>query len=206
MIGVIDYGAGNLRSVLNAFRALGQTPFVIQKPSELVQASGVVLPGVGAFGKGMEKLKQMGLIEALNEAALVQKKPFLGICLGLQFLASVSREQGEHKGLGWLNGTVEAIVPSSSRHRIPHMGWNNLALERTTPLFEGVSETPTFFFVHSYELVLERDESRFVTSTCDHGTKIISSVQKENIFGVQFHPEKSQADGLCVLKNFVNLI
>ena len=92
MIGVIDYGAGNLRSVLNAFRALGQTPFVIQKPSELVQASGVVLPGVGAFGKGMEKLKQMGLIEALNEAALVQKKPFLGICLGLQFLASVSRE------------------------------------------------------------------------------------------------------------------
>ena len=206
MIGVIDYGAGNLRSVLNAFRALGQTPFVIQKPSELVQASGVVLPGVGAFGKGMEKLKQMGLIEALNEAALVLKKPFLGICLGLQFLASVSREQGEHKGLGWLNGTVEAIVPSSSRHRIPHMGWNNLALERTTPLFEGVSETPTFFFVHSYELVLERDESRFVTSTCDHGTKIISSVQKENIFGVQFHPEKSQADGLCVLKNFVNLI
>ena len=206
MIGVIDYGAGNLRSVLNAFRALGQTPFVIQKPSELVQASGVVLPGVGAFGKGMEKLKQMGLIEALNEAALVQKKPFLGICLGLQFLASVSREQGEHKGLGWLNGTVEAIVPSSSRHRIPHMGWNNLALERTPPLFEGVSETPTFFFVHSYELVLERDESRFVTSTCDHGTKIISSVQKENIFGVQFHPEKSQADGLCVLKNFVNLI
>ena len=206
MIGVIDYGAGNLRSVLNAFRALGQTPFVIQKPSELVQASGVVLPGVGAFGKGMEKLKQMGLIEALNEAALVQKKPFLGICLGLQFLASVSREQGEHKGLGWLNGTVEAIVPSSSRHRIPHMGWNNLALERTTPLFEGVSETPTFFFVHSYELVLERDESRFVTSTCDHGTKIISSVLKENIFGVQFHPEKSQADGLCVLKNFVNLI
>ena len=206
MIGVIDYGAGNLRSVLNAFRALGQTPFVIQKPSELVQASGVVLPGVGAFGKGMEKLKQMGLIEALTEAALVQKKPFLGICLGLQFLASVSREQGEHKGLGWLNGTVEAIVPSSSRHRIPHMGWNNLALERTTPLFEGVSETPTFFFVHSYELVLERDESRFVTSTCDHGTKIISSVQKENIFGVQFHPEKSQADGLCVLKNFVNLI
>ena len=206
MIGVIDYGAGNLRSVLNAFRALGQTPFVIQKPSELVQASGVVLPGVGAFGKGMEKLKQMGLIEALNEAALVQKKPFLGICLGLQFLASVSREQGEHKGLGWLNGTVEAIVPSSSRHRIPHMGWNNLALERTTPLFEGVSETPTFFFVHSYELVLERDDSRFVTSTCDHGTTIISSVQKENIFGVQFHPEKSQADGLCVLKNFVNLI
>ena len=206
MIGVIDYGAGNLRSVLNAFRALGQTPVVIQKPSELVQASGVVLPGVGAFGKGMEKLKQMGLIEALNEAAVVQKKPFLGICLGLQFLASVSREQGEHKGLGWLNGTVEAIVPSSSRHRIPHMGWNNLALERTTPLFEGVSETPTFFFVHSYELVLERDESRFVTCTCDHGTKIISSVQKENIFGVQFHPEKSQADGLCVLKNFVNLI
>ena len=206
MIGVIDYGAGNLRSVLNAFRALGHTPFVIQKPSELVQASGVVLPGVGAFGKGMEKLKQMGLIEALNEAALVQKKPFLGICLGIEFLGSVSREQGEHKGLGWLNGTVEAIVPSSSRHRIPHMGWNNLALERTTPLFEGVSETPTFFFVHSYELVLERDESRFVTSTCDHGTKIISSVQKENIFGVQFHPEKSQADGLCVLKNFVNLI
>ena len=86
------------------------------------------------------------------------------------------------------------------------MGWNNVALERTTPLFKGISETPTFFFVHSYELVLERDDSRFVTSTCDHGTTIISSVQKENIFGVQFHPEKSQADGLCVLKNFVNLI
>jgi len=206
MIGVIDYGAGNLRSVLNAFIALGQTPFVIQKPSELVRASGVVLPGVGAFGKGMAKLKHMSLIEPLNEAVLVQKKPFLGICLGLQFLASVSREQGEHKGLGWLNGTVEAIVPSSSRHRIPHMGWNNVALERTTPLFKGISETPTFFFVHSYELVLERDDSRFVTSTCDHGTTIISSVQKENIFGVQFHPEKSQADGLCVLKNFVNLI
>jgi len=206
MIGVIDYGAGNLRSVLNAFMALGQTPFVIQKPSELVRASGVVLPGVGAFGKGMEKLKQMDLIEPLNEAVLVKKKPFLGICLGLQFLASVSREQGEHKGLGWLNGTVDEIVPSSPRYRIPHMGWNNVAVERTTPLFGGLSETPTFFFVHSYELVLDRDDTRFVTSTCDHGTKIIASVQKDNIFGVQFHPEKSQADGLCVLKNFVNLI
>ena len=206
MIGVIDYGAGNLRSVLNAFTALGQDPFVIQKPSELARASGIVLPGVGAFGKGMAKLKQLDLIEPLNEAVLVQKKPFLGICLGLQFLASVSREQGEHKGLAWLNGTVEVIVPASPQYRIPHMGWNNVALKRTTPLFEGVSQMPTFFFVHSYQLVLERDDARFVTSTCDHGTTIIASVQKDNIFGVQFHPEKSQADGLCVLKNFVNLI
>ena len=145
MIGVIDYGAGNLRSVLNAFTALGQDPFVIQKPSELVRASGIVLPGVGAFGKGMAKLKQLDLIEPLNEAVLVQKKPFLGICLGLQFLASVSREQGEHKGLGWLNGTVEAIVPSSSRHRIPHMGWGRLHIDRPSPLLPNPSGAEWMF-------------------------------------------------------------
>ena len=201
MIGVIDYGAGNLRSVLNAFRALGQTPFVIQKPSELVQASGVVLPGVGAFGKGMEKLKQMGLIEALNEAALVQKKPFLGICLGLQFLASVSREQGEHKGLGWLNGTVEAIVPSSSRHRIPHMGWNSINIKKKSLILDGISQDELFYFVHSYHMTCSDEKD--ILSTTEYSYEFTSCIQRKNIYGTQFHPEKSHDKGLEILNNFV---
>jgi glutamine amidotransferase len=206
LIAIIDYGAGNLRSVVNAFEAIGQKPRVTGDPGDLAAASAIVLPGVGAFGDGMKTLRQMNMIEALNDQVIGKKKPYLGICLGLHFLAQNSYEHGIHEGLGWIAGSVQRIVPGDDKCRIPHMGWNNIHLQRPCPLFEGLEAEPTFYFVHSYHLVVEEGWSEVVTSTCWHGITITASVQKDNIHAVQFHPEKSQRNGLTVLENFVKLI
>jgi glutamine amidotransferase len=206
LIAVIDYGAGNLRSVVNAFEAIGQKPRVTGDPGDLAAAAAIVLPGVGAFGDGMKTLRQMNLVEALNDQVIGKKKPYLGICLGLHFLAQNSFEHGSHEGLGWIAGSVQKIVPGDDKCRIPHMGWNNIHLERPSPLFEGLEAEPTFYFVHSYHLVVAEGWSEVVTSTCRHGITITASVQKDNIHAVQFHPEKSQRNGLTVLENFVKLI
>ena len=156
MIAVIDYGAGNLRSVVNAFEAIGQKPLVTRHPADLAKASAIVLPGVGAFGEGMEALQRLNLIDALTEQVLGYQKPYLGICLGLQFLAQESFEHGTYQGLGWINGTVRRIVPQGSQYRVPHIGWNDIRLERPCPLFEGLEAEPVFYFVHSYHLVENR--------------------------------------------------
>lgn len=206
MIAIIDYGAGNLRSVVNAFEAIGQKPRVTRDPADLAAAVAVVLPGVGAFGDGMKTLRQMHMIEALNEEVMGKKKPYLGICLGLQFLARESSEHGIHQGLGWVSGTVQKIVPAGGQYRIPHMGWNNIQIVRPCPLFHGLNPEPTFYFVHSYHLVMDEGKQEIVTATCWHGTTITAGIRQDNIFAVQFHPEKSQENGLKVLENFARLL
>jgi glutamine amidotransferase len=206
VIAVIDYGAGNLRSVVNAFEAIGQTPLVTNRPGDLAEAAAIVLPGVGAFGEGMESLRRFGLIEALQEEVLEKQKPYLGICLGLQFLAAQSLEHGTHAGLGWLKGKVERIAPNGREFRIPHIGWNNIHLEHPSPLFAGLPPEPVFYFVHSFNLVMAEEEREEVTATCWHGTEITAAVQKDQIYAVQFHPEKSQENGLKLLENFVKVI
>jgi glutamine amidotransferase len=206
MITIIDYEAGNLKSVYNAFEAVGHTPTVTSNASDLKKAAAIVLPGVGAFGKGMEALKRINVIDALNEQVLVKKKLYLGICLGMQFLAGKSEEIGLHSGLGWIDSQVKLIRPESPKFKVPHMGWNNVEIKNRNPLFEKLEAEPVFYFVHSYFLDLKDDPSDSVSATCWPGAPITASVQKENIFGVQFHPEKSQRAGLRLLENFVKLI
>lgn len=206
MIVVIDYGAGNLRSVVNALEAIGQKPLLTNNPSDLAKAVGIILPGVGAFGAGIESLQRLNLIEALSEQIIDKKKPYLGICLGLQFLARESFEHGNYKGLGWVDGTVQKIVPNDHQYRIPHIGWNDIQIRSHSPLLEDLEEKPVFYFVHSYHLVVDTESSDVVTATCWHGTDLVASIQKDNIFAVQFHPEKSQRNGMKLLENFVKLI
>ncbi|MFC1884990.1 imidazole glycerol phosphate synthase subunit HisH [Thermodesulfobacteriota bacterium] len=204
MIVIIDYGAGNLCSVLNAFEAIGQKTCLTNDPKKIAKASAIVLPGVGAFGDCMANLHRLHLVELLNELVLSEKKPYLGICLGLQFLAERSYEQGEHKGLGWIKGEVRRIESKNKNFRIPHMGWNNIEYKNNCPLFYDMTREPVFYFVHSYQFCV-KDEN-YITATCFHGTTIVASIQKNNIFGVQFHPEKSQENGIKLLKNFINII
>ncbi len=205
MIAIIDYNAGNLRSVLNAFEAIGQKVKITRDPGEISKASGLVLPGVGAFGKCIESITANGLFEVLAEEVLVKKKPYLGICLGLQFLARQSFEHGCHEGFGWIDATVEKIVPEEPGFRVPHIGWNNIDVRVEDPLFDGLEE-PVVYFVHSYKLVMNNGSDAVVSSVCWHGTEIVASVQKDNIFAVQFHPEKSQQHGLKILENFSKLL
>ncbi len=206
MIAVVDYGAGNLRSVANAFETIGTKITVVKDPDELARASAIVLPGVGAFGDCMAAIKRQKLVEPLGELVFGQKLPYLGICLGMQFLAEESLEKGRHRGLGWIRGKVELMSPNDGNFRIPHMGWNDISYRETCPLFEGLGEKPVFYFVHSYHLVVTEDEADFVTASCWHGLTVTAAVQKDNIFGVQFHPEKSQENGLKVLENFIKSI
>jgi glutamine amidotransferase len=206
MIAVIDYGAGNVRSVVNAFDAIDQNPHLTNDPDKLAKASAIVLPGVGAFGDCMNSLKKLDLIKPLNELVIEQKKPYLGICLGMQSLAEIGYEHGDHQGLGWIKGKCKRLSSTGRKFRIPHMGWNDIEYGPSCPLFRDMPERPVFYFVHSYHLVPNGKDFDTVTATCWHGTKVTAAVQKENIFGTQFHPEKSQENGLQLLKNFLKLI
>jgi glutamine amidotransferase len=200
LIGVVDYGMGNVRSVLNALEHLGAD-------AELVGADGlgsvdkVVLPGVGAFGDAMAELRGRALVEPLREAA-ADGRPLLGICLGMQLLASTSREHGEHEGLRLIPGTVERIETDPVL-RIPHVGWNDMVAERDSELFAGLDEEPTFYYVHSYEV--RPDDAEVVTGSAPYGRPLTATIERDNVYGVQFHPEKSQRDGLKLLDNFVRL-
>lgn len=205
MITVVDYGMGNLRSVSNALEALGADFRLTQNPRDLEEAQGIILPGVGAFGEGMENLRKLGFIDVLNEQVLKKKKPYLGICLGLQFLGRTGHEEGEHEGLGWLHGEVRLLKPDRSDCKVPHMGWNNINILKQSPILEGLEENPVFYFVHSYHLELDPAEEGSLTAIAEHGQAVTAAIQKDNIYGVQFHPEKSQGAGLLLLKNFLSL-
>ena len=205
MIAIVDYGAGNLRSVVNAFDAIGQQTRVVRDPAELRDAAAIVLPGVGAFGDGMAQLRARGFVEALNEQVLVRRTPYLGICLGLQLLARESTEHGAHRGLGWIDGVVQRIEPVDDQCRVPHIGWNTVHIHRASRLLEGLDE-PVFYFAHSYHVQVAGDASGAVTGTTSHGLAITASLEQGHIFGVQFHPEKSQREGLQVLTNFARLL
>ncbi len=196
MIAIVDYGMGNLRSVQKAFEKVGAEARVIQTPGALTGARGIVLPGVGAFGQAMENLRAAGWAEPLRQAC-ASGLPFIGICLGMQLLFETSEEMGQHAGLGILPGDVKRF---SGELKVPQMGWNQIRLKRTSPLLHGVPDSSYAFFVHSY-FCAPRDES-LVLATTDYGIEFASVVGRGNVFGAQFHPEKSQSVGLKMLQNF----
>lgn len=201
MIAIIDYDAGNIKSVEKAMKFLGQEVVTTRDKEAILKADKVILPGVGAFGDAMEKLRRYGLEQVIHEVA-ERGTPFLGICLGLQLLFERSDETPDVKGLGILKGEITRL-PETSGLKIPHVGWNSLEFPRKGRLFANLSEEAYVYFVHSYYLRAE-DES-IVTATTDYGTCIHASVEKGNVFACQFHPEKSGGVGLQILKNFVEM-
>jgi glutamine amidotransferase len=205
MIAVVDFAAGNLRSVVNAFQAIGVDVRVTSDPRDLAGAPAIVLPGVGAFER-IAYLDRLQMLDALREEVLGKGKPYLGICLGMQFLGREGFEGGTHKGLGWMSGVVQRIETGDRRFRVPHVGWNRVELRRPSPLFDGLEADPVFYFVHSYHLAMDESAAEDVLGTCRHGVELTAAVHRDNIFGVQFHPEKSQQNGLRLLENFVRLV
>ncbi len=206
MIGIIDYEMGNLRSVQKALERVGGDAQLVRTPAELARADKIVLPGVAAFGDAMEQLRTQGLVEPIVQAVR-EGTPYLGFCLGLQLLFEVSSEKGTHTGLGILPGEVvrfefDAAATADRRLAVPHMGWNRIAWQRDCPLLAGVPNGSHVYFAHSY-YVVPADESDTLTTT-EYGVPFASAVWHENVFATQFHPEKSQAVGLQILRNFVN--
>lgn len=201
MIALIDYDAGNLKSVEKALQLLGEEVIVTRNPEEILSADKVILPGVGCFKDAMDNLHQYGLVSVIHQV-VEQKTPFLGICLGLQLLFERSDESPGVEGLGILKGEVLRI-PAKEGLKIPHMGWNSLTFPNKGRLFEGIEENSYVYFVHSY--YLKAAEENIVTAATEYGTYIHASVEKDNVFACQFHPEKSSHVGLQILKNFASI-
>ncbi len=195
MIAIIDYGMGNLRSVQKAFEFLGMKAVITEDASVIANADKVVLPGVGAFADAMATIRQKGIDKAVYDV-VEQKKPLLGICLGMQMFFEKSYEYGAHEGLAILKGEIKKLPDTV---KIPHMGWNSLSIQMRSPLFEGLEEEPYVYFVHSYHL---QTEAPIVSATTYYGRQIQVAAQKDNVFALQFHPEKSGDVGLKILQNF----
>lgn len=200
MIAVVDYGMGNLHSMAKAIEYVGGEPVVSSREEDLVTAERIVLPGVGAFGEAMENLRATGLLETLEHQVLVRRKPFLGVCLGMQLLARESHEHGQHSGLGWLAAVVLPL-PAGGSARVPHTGWNEIDISQPagSPL-GAVPQAESFYFNHSYHLV--PDSNDIAAAWCDHGEPFVAAVITDNILATQFHPEKSQRAGLNFLADF----
>lgn len=201
MTAIIDYDAGNIKSVEKALLALGETACVTRDPNVILSADRVILPGVGAFGDAMEKIRGYGLEEVIRQVA-ADKIPFLGICLGLQLMFEKSDENKGIKGLGLLKGEILRILETPGL-KIPHIGWNSLTFPNRGRLFHGIPENAYVYFVHSYYLKAQEEE--IVTAATEYGTSIHASVEKDNLFACQFHPEKSSDVGLMILKNFIRI-
>lgn len=201
LVVVVDYGVGNLRNVTKALEFLGCEAKLTSDPDEVVKAEKLVLPGVGAFGAGMENLRRLNLIEPIKDA-VKRGTPLLGICLGLQLLFEESEEMGQHEGLKLVRGKVVRF-PEIDGIRVPHMGWNSIRIRKREPLFAEVPDRSMVYFVHSYFPVPE--DGSVVAATTEHGVEFVSAIAVDNIFGTQFHPEKSSQVGLQILRNFVNL-
>jgi len=201
LVTIIDYGLGNLRSVAGAVHRLGFPFRISREKSDLEAADRLILPGVGAFGDGMNNLHELGLVPLLQRLVVEQKKPILGICLGCQLLARESFEFGHHRGLGWIDASVVRLAPPDPGLRVPHVGWNDLYPVRPCPLWEGVPSSALFYYVHSFHV--DCRDLGLVVGECLYGSRFVAAVQKGNIYGTQFHPEKSQLHGLTVLRNFL---
>ena len=199
MVAIIDYKMGNVGSVFNALSFLGVHSVISSNHKDIRDASHLVIPGVGAFGAGMANLKKGKLIEILDEEVRVKNKPVLGLCLGMQMLADSGEEGGSSKGLGWISGVSRKLKIDKEKLRIPHVGWNDVSTKKGSILFKGVDKS-IFYFVHSF--VLSPTQQSIITATCNYGEKFAAAVEKDNIFGAQFHPEKSQSEGLKILDNF----
>jgi imidazole glycerol-phosphate synthase subunit HisH len=202
-VGIVDYGSGNVRSVLNAFESVGARAQVISQPDDADACTHLVLPGVGAFGFCAERLRHSGLLPAIERSALIERKPLLGICVGMQLMADVSEELGRHAGLGWVGGTVTALPRDADRRiRVPHVGWDNILFTQALGLFsEG--ESIDFYFDHSF--ALQNPPLGTEVAICSYGRSFSAVVRRSNILAVQFHPEKSQTAGRRLIESFLAL-
>ncbi|MCD6018665.1 MAG: hisH2 [Bacteroidetes bacterium] len=200
---IIDYGVGNINSIKKKLNLFNKKIIVSKNPIEINDSSKIILPGVGHFSKAMESLRELNLIECLNKAVLIDKKPVLGICLGMQLMALKS-EEGDVNGLGWINAEVVKFkMADKLRYKVPHLGWNTIQFSKKSKLIEGVPDSSEFYFSHSYHLI--NSDKSIVLNETEYEYKFISAIESENIYGVQYHPEKSYKAGEMILKNFINL-
>ena len=204
---IVDYNSGNISSVINSFKEVAKDKVNIEVTADLnkIKSSDkVVLPGQGSFKSCVDALNSInGLIETLNEFAINNKKPLLGICVGLQMFADVGYEEIETKGLGWISGNVSKIDNQNGKYKLPHIGWNQINIVKDSKILKDVENNSHMYFVHSYEFIPE--DKSVISATTDYSSDIVCSVEKENIFGTQFHPEKSDKIGLQIIQNFINL-
>ncbi|HLC76277.1 MAG TPA: imidazole glycerol phosphate synthase subunit HisH [Candidatus Peribacterales bacterium] len=201
MIAIVDYGIGNLRSIAKGFEEVGGDVIVTNDHEAIRNADRIVLPGVGAFGDGMKNIRERGLDVLLTEEVRQKGKPFLGVCLGMQLICTTSEEFGDHKGLGWIDADVKKFSFTDPMLRIPHVGWNTVRFQCAHPLREDIKDEADFYFVHSYYVAPKNQDS--VMGLTEYGGDFVSALAFENIVATQFHPEKSQKDGLKMLKNFL---
>ena len=204
---IVDYNSGNISSVINSFKEVIKDKVNIEVTSDLnkIKSSDkVVLPGQGSFKNCIGALNKInGLINTLNEFVINNKKPILGICVGLQMFADIGYEETETKGLGWISGKVSKINNQDGKYKLPHIGWNQIKIVKESKIFKDVESNSHMYFVHSYEFV--PNDKNVISATTEYSTKLVCSVEKENIFGTQFHPEKSDKVGLKIIKNFINI-
>ena len=202
-LAIVDYGMGNLNSVKKKLDRLKTTASITSNPKDIIKADKIILVGVGHFAKAMKNIKELNLLDTLNEAVIIKKKPVLGICLGMQLMAKDS-EEGNTEGLGWLDANVRKMqVGDTLRFKIPHTGWNKITQSKKSRLMKGIPESSEFYFVHSYHLM--SNETSNILNETEYCFKFTSAIEKDNIFGVQYHPEKSHDVGEVLLKNFISL-
>ena len=204
---IVDYNSGNISSVINSFKEVAKEKIKIEVSSELdkIKSSDkIVLPGQGSFKSCVDSLNGIdGLVDTLNEITMINKKPLLGICVGFQMFADIGFEEIETQGLGWISGKVSKIDNQNGKFKLPHIGWNELNIVKKSKILKDIKDKPHMYFVHSYEFIPE--DKSVVSTTTNYSSSIVCSVEKENIFGTQFHPEKSDKDGLKIIENFINL-
>ena len=204
---IVDYKSGNISSVINSFQAVAQNNIninVTEDPNQIKSSDKIVLPGQGSFKSCVDALNNIsGLVDTLKDFALVNKKPLLGICVGLQMFADVGYEEAETKGLGWISGKVSKIDNKNGKYKLPHIGWNEIEFMKNSKIYNGIENKSHMYFVHSYEFIPE--DKSVISATVDYSTRVVCSIEKENLFGTQFHPEKSDKLGLQIIKNFINL-
>ena len=201
---VVDYGMGNIHSIVKKIKHLGGDVFVSSNSDEILKSDKIILSGVGHFKQAMNNLRKSKLIDTLNQAALVQKKPILGICLGMQLMGIKSEEGGDIEGLSWINANVKRIkVSDTIKYKVPHMGWNEINIRKESILMNGVDDKSEFYFAHSY--YMDVHESDLILNETEYFSRFVSAIESQNIFGVQYHPEKSHEAGDIILSNFVNI-
>jgi glutamine amidotransferase len=204
---IVDYNSGNISSIINSFKEVSKDKINIEVTSDLNRiklSDKVVLPGQGSFKSCIDALNSInGLVDTLNEFAIHNKKPLLGICVGLQMFADVGYEVSETKGLGWISGKVSKINNQNGKYKLPHIGWNQINIVKDSKIFQNIENNSHMYFVHSYEFIPE--DKNVISATTDYSSNIVCSIEKENIFGTQFHPEKSDKTGLNLIQNFLNL-
>ena len=204
---IVDYNSGNISSVINSFKEVAKEKVNIEVTSDLEKiklSDKVVLPGQGSFKSCVEALNSInGLVDTLNEFAIISKKPLLGICVGLQMFADIGYEETETKGLGWISGKVSKIDNQKGKYKLPHIGWNEINILKGSKIFKDIENNSHMYFVHSYEFI--PNDKSVTAATTDYSSNIVCAVEKENIFGTQFHPEKSDKIGLKIIDNFINL-